>query len=146
MRHETYATETGLSGRIPFALPHTVNIETPGHYGTGLVSLPICFPIQDQWPSRELAEKMVLESVFQVMGAVLASDRRDPLPWSELPYLLREFEELEFKSPLNPTYQMRVVVRIQSRYDAMSRGIFVAYQNAAFIAAGKLLLSGKKPQ
>lgn len=146
MRHETYATGTGPTNRPFFNLPHTMNIETPGCYGTGLVNLPIRAPTQDQWASAEFTKKMLLECVVQVMGAVLASDIHDPLSPDELPRLLREFEELEFKSPLNPEHQIRIVVRIQSRYDAVARGIFVAYQSSAFIAAGKLLLSGKKPQ
>jgi hypothetical protein len=144
MRHENYPTETLSSGRASFVCPRAVVIETPGHYGSGFVTLPSCGPIKDQWPGRELSERLVLEGVVQIMGAVLASDRRDPVSNHDLPYLVREFEEVEFKSPLDPSRDVQVVVRVQTRYGAMSRGIFVAFQGAYLIAAGKLVLRGSK--
>ncbi len=144
MRHENLAIENVRPAWIPYSMPRAVNIETPGYYGSGFISLPIRESIRDQWPSREVAKKLVLEEVAQVMGAVLASDIHDPLSAKELGEMLREFEEVEFKSPLDPSRKVQIVVRIQTRYGAMARGIFVAFQNAHLIAAGKLVMRGHK--
>jgi len=137
--------ETVPPGRIPPFQPQAVTIETPGYHGSTAVNPPQDWAGSTVWTNPETIRQWVLDSVVQVMGAVLASDLRDPLSLDALPGLSREFEELEFKAALNPAQPMRIVVRVQSRYQALCRGVFVAYQNTAFIAAGKLLLGQQPP-
>lgn len=144
MRHENYPVDGLLPNRAQLAMPQTVRIERPGSFGSGLVSLPACKPIGKLWPSREVADKLVLDGVIEVMGAVLASDLYEPLDESELALMHAHFEELELKAPLDVHREVEVVVRVQSRYGAEIRGVFVASQGAFLIAAGKLVLTRKR--
>lgn len=146
MKPDALPLESAPSGRIPPTAAHSVNIETPGYHGSASVNPPPGWAGPATWANPETTRQWVLDNVVQVMGAVLASDLRDPLALDALPDLPRAFEELEFKSALNPAQPMRIVVRVQSRYQALCRGVFVAYQNTAFIAAGKLLLGQQNPQ
>jgi hypothetical protein len=144
MKHENYSVDGLLPSRAQLAMPQTVRIEQPGSFGSGLVSLPSCKPIGKLWPSRQVADKLVLDGVIEVMGAVLASDLREPLDVAEFARMHAEFEELEFKAPLDVRRDIEVMVRVQSRYGAMIKGIFVASQGAFLIVAGKLVLTHKR--
>jgi hypothetical protein len=144
MKPECYTADNTLPSCIPCPMPQVIHIETPGHYGTGYLNLPIGELVRGQWLGRNIAETLVLEGAAQVMGAVLASDRHDPAAPADISRLLREFEDVEFKSPVNPSREVRIAVRIHIRRGTVSRGIFVASQGAALIAAGKLALIGKR--
>jgi hypothetical protein len=144
MKPECYAAEDTLPDSIPLPMLQTIHIEVPGHYGTGYVALPLDKPFGNRWLGHNIAETWALEGAVQVMGAVLASDRHDPASPEDLCRLHREFEDVEFKSPLDPSRELRIAVRIHIRFGSVARGVFVASQGAALIAAGKLALIGER--
>lgn len=144
MKPECYAAEDTLPDSLPLPTLQAIHIEVPGHYGTGYVVLPLDKPFRNRWLGHNITETWTLEGAVQVMGAVLASDRYDPALPEDLSRLHREFKDVEFKLPLDPSLELRIAVRIHIRFDSVAQGIFVASQGAALIAAGKLALIGER--
>lgn len=140
MKPENYAyTNIGV-GQPRFLEPRLVCIEVPGLSGTGYVSLPSEQLARSRWLGYGVLLEWVLEGAVQVTRAVLASDRYERgLPPGDSTLSLMEFEKLEFGDTLDPNGEIQFVVQIQTRSQALSRGVFAAYQGTAVVATGTIL-------